>query len=61
MNLSVGGTAGGIDAWFKICGRVNYSSYAFIRSERQLIEQLHYICSYLWFVGLGVDDPVLDA
>ena len=29
-----------------------------IRSERQLIEQLHYNLLYRWFVGLGVDDPV---
>jgi transposase len=27
-----------------------------IRSERQLMEQLHY--RYRWFVGLGVDEPV---
>ena len=29
-----------------------------IRSERQLMEQLHYNLLYCWFVGLGVDDPV---
>src|SRR5918995_3122514 len=29
-----------------------------IRSERQLIEQLHYNLLYRWFVGLGIDDPV---
>jgi len=29
-----------------------------IRSERQLMEQLHYNFLYRWFVGLGVDDPV---
>src|SRR5215470_1423781 len=29
-----------------------------IRSERQLIEQLHYNLLYRWFVGLGVDEPV---
>src|SRR3977135_1203730 len=29
-----------------------------IRSERQLMEQLHYNLLYHWFVGLGVDDPV---
>ena len=29
-----------------------------IRSERQLMEQLHYNMLYRWFVGLGVDDPV---
>src|ERR1044072_4657687 len=28
-----------------------------IRSERQLMEQLHYNLLYRWFVGLGVDDP----
>ena len=27
-----------------------------IRSERQLMEQLHYNLLYRWFVGLGVDD-----
>jgi transposase len=29
-----------------------------IRSERQLMEQLHYNLLYRWFVGLGVDDAV---
>jgi len=29
-----------------------------IRSERQLMEQLHYNLLYRWFIGLGVDDPV---
>jgi len=29
-----------------------------IRSERQLMEQLHYNLLYRWFVGLGVDDTV---
>src|SRR5262245_52129897 len=29
-----------------------------IRSERQLMEQLHYNLLYRWFVGLGVDDQV---
>ena len=29
-----------------------------IRSETQLMEQLHYNLLYRWFVGLGVDDPV---
>src|SRR5215831_13411689 len=29
-----------------------------IRSERQLMEQLHYNLLYRWFVGLSVDDPV---
>jgi transposase len=28
-----------------------------VRSERQLMEQLHYNLLYRWFVGLGVDDP----
>jgi transposase len=29
-----------------------------IRSERQLMEQLHYNLLYRWFVGLGIDEPV---
>ena len=29
-----------------------------VRSERQLMEQLHYNLMFRWFVGLGVDDPV---
>ncbi len=29
-----------------------------IRSERQLMEQLHYNLLYRWFVGLGVDEQV---
>jgi transposase len=29
-----------------------------VRSETQLMEQLHYNLLYRWFVGLGVDEPV---
>jgi len=29
-----------------------------IRSERQLMEQMHYNLLFRWFVGLGIDDPV---
>ena len=29
-----------------------------IRSETQLMEQLHYNLLYRWFVGLGADEPV---
>lgn len=29
-----------------------------IRSERQLVEQLHYNLLFRWFVGLGMDDSV---
>lgn len=29
-----------------------------VRSERQLIEQMHYNLLFRWFVGLGIDDPV---
>ena len=29
-----------------------------IRSERQLMEQLHYNLLFRWFVGLSMDDPV---
>lgn len=32
-----------------------------IRSERQLIEQMHYNLLYRWFVGLEMDDPVWDV
>ncbi len=32
-----------------------------IRSETQLMEQLHYNLLYRWFVGLGVDEPVWVA
>lgn len=32
-----------------------------LRSERQLIEQLHYNLLYRWFVGLGMDEPVWHA
>src|SRR5258708_29958059 len=31
-----------------------------VRSERQLMEQLNYNLLFRWFVGLSVDDPVLD-
>ena len=32
-----------------------------VRSERLLIEQLHYNLLFRWFVGLSMDDPVWDA
>ena len=32
-----------------------------IRSERQLMEQLHYNLLYRWFVNLEMDDPVWDV
>ncbi len=32
-----------------------------VRSERQLMEQLHYNLLFRWFVGLSMDDPVWDA
>src|SRR5215471_10494512 len=32
-----------------------------IRSERQLMEQLDYNLLYRWFVGLTMDDPILDG
>lgn len=31
-----------------------------IRSERQVVEQLHYNLLYRWFVGLSIDDEVWD-
>ena len=31
-----------------------------IRSERMLMEQIHYNMLFRWFVGLNVDDPVWD-
>jgi transposase len=32
-----------------------------IRSERMLVEQLHYNILFRWFVGLSMDDPVWHA
>lgn len=32
-----------------------------VRSERMLIEQLHYNMLFRWFVGLDTDDPVWHA
>ena len=32
-----------------------------IRSERLLMEQLHYNLLYQWFVGLSLDDEIWDA
>ena len=32
-----------------------------IRSERQLMEQMHYNLLYRWFVNLDMDDPVWDV
>src|SRR5882757_2299526 len=32
-----------------------------IRSERQLMDQMHYNLLFRWFVGLGIDDPVWVA
>jgi transposase len=31
-----------------------------IRSERQLVEQLHYNLLFRWFVGLAIDDDIWD-
>jgi transposase len=31
-----------------------------LRSERLLVESIDYNLLYLWFVGLGIDDPVWD-
>jgi transposase len=31
-----------------------------IRSERMLMEQLHYNLLFRWFVGLAIDEPVWD-
>ena len=31
-----------------------------IRSERQLVEQIHYNLLYRWFIGLTIDDEVWD-
>jgi hypothetical protein len=30
-----------------------------IRSERQLVERIDYDLLFRWFVGLGIEDPVL--
>jgi len=32
-----------------------------IRSERQLVEQLHYNLLYRWFVGMGIEETIWDA
>jgi transposase len=32
-----------------------------VRSERMLMEQLHYNLLFRWFVGLSMDEPVWDA
>lgn len=32
-----------------------------IRSERQLVEQLHYNLLYRWFVGMGMEETIWDA
>lgn len=31
-----------------------------VRSERQLVEQIHYNLLYRWFIGLAIDDEVWD-
>jgi hypothetical protein len=38
--------------------RLSADWYYTIRSETQLMEQLHYNLLYRWFVGLGADEPV---
>src|SRR5262245_61059723 len=40
------------------CEHFLLQAFYSIRSERQLMEQLHYNLLYRWFVGLGVDDRV---
>jgi hypothetical protein len=37
------------------------SSGSSLRSERLLIEQLEYNLLFRWFVGLGIDDRVVDS
>jgi transposase len=32
-----------------------------VRSERMLMEQLHYNLLFRWFVGMNIDDPVWDV
>lgn len=32
-----------------------------IRSERQLVEQLHYNLLFRWFVGMGIEETIWDA
>ncbi len=32
-----------------------------VRSERQLMEQMHYNLLFCWFVGLGIDNPVVPC
>jgi len=32
-----------------------------IRSERQLVERIDYDLLFRWFVGLGIEDPVLPG
>jgi transposase len=32
-----------------------------VRSERQLVEQIHYNLLFRWFVGLNMDDPMWDV
>src|SRR5213080_4553790 len=36
-------------------------AFSWVRSERQLMEQLDYNLLFRWFVGLSADDPVWDA
>jgi transposase len=32
-----------------------------VRSERLLMEEMHYNILFRWFAGLNLDDPVWDA
>src|SRR5882757_2393382 len=47
-----------VDCARAAAARASAQVFYTIRSERQLMEQLHYNLLYRWFVGLGVDEPV---
>src|SRR5262249_21182225 len=42
----------------RLLRRLMLQAFYTIRSESQLMEQLHYNLLYRWFAGLGVDEPI---
>lgn len=47
--------------WFWLCAPRARTILFSIRSERQLMDQMHYNLLLRWFLGLGIDDPVWVA
>ena len=70
VNATLAGLSGEFDGLYSPHGRESIpperllralllQAFYSIRSERQLVERIEFDLLFRWFVGLGVDDPVL--